>query len=90
VVSWLVGVVTAWDHAESGSRNEDAMLLVNSPLGYTVCLECHEIDRAGSREWAATHSNHADERGQSGLHPVARGRAAMRALFTATFRSPVA
>lgn len=63
------------------------MLMVNSPLGYTVCLECHEIDRAGSREWAAMHSNHGHEDRQTGNHPLARGRAALRTLVATTSRS---
>lgn len=47
------------------------MLLVNAPMGYTVCLECHEIDRGCSPEWAENHTHDDDERRRSmSRHPA--------------------
>lgn len=51
------------------------MVLVNGPLGHTVCLECHQAYLGGEcpREWLEAHNRH-------GVRSTRRGDAVRRRL----------
>jgi hypothetical protein len=63
------------------------MVLVNTPLGYAVCLECHAIDREHSQEWLAVHTHHEGESAErlrsKRRHPAAKGPRFRRAMVPA-------
>jgi hypothetical protein len=40
------------------------MVLVNASLGYTVCLECHQVcEGECPPEWLAEHARHGEDDG---------------------------